>query len=118
VIGSDEPRKESIMAKLEKLRIAQINKILGELQKRKRKFDSRGLIPTKEVFAAVKSAYYFGGKADKDEVLLTLKGAINTMVYLGYLKYEIREHDNYYQFFVTFKDVVKDEHGTVIGVRW
>jgi hypothetical protein len=39
-------------------------------------------------------------------------------VYLGYLKYEIREHDNYYQFFVTFKDVVKDEHGTVIGVRW
>ena len=99
--------------KIKSLPVGQVNIILGELYARRRKFDTRGLIDGKEVFKAVRSSYNCVGKMDEEE----LKATINFMVACEYLKCE--KFDNgYVRFFLTFKDVVKNEHGKVIGVRW
>lgn len=100
------------MTKITKMPVGQVNVILGELYVRRRKFDTRGLIDTKEVFKAIRSSYNCVGKMDEGE----LKATINFMVACGYLSFKNR--DGYLQFFVEFKGLVTNEHGKVIGVRW
>lgn len=101
------------MLKIKSLPVSQVNIIIGELFARRSKFDSRGRIDTREVFKAVRASYSCVGKLDEN----VLKGTINFMVYFGYLKFEKTE-DSYIRFFLAFKDVVKNEHGKIIGVRW
>lgn len=93
----------------DKLPIALINKLLGELHSRRRRFDSRGLIDTKEVYRAVRASVY-GELTDYD-----IKKYINTMVVLGYITF--KNNGGHLQLFLTFKDVVIDDN-KVTGVRW
>lgn len=95
-----------------KMPVAQINLIIKELFERRRRFDSRGLIDTKEVFKAVRATYSCTGLLEEN----TLKGAINLMVKLGYLRF--KKEGSRLRFFLNFKDVVTDDNGKVIGVRW
>lgn len=97
---------------IKQLRNSQVNTIIEQLWNRKSRFDSRGLIDTKEVYRSVRAAYHVQGLMD-DAVL---KGTINFMVACGYLRFE-RVGKNRLVFFVNFKDIVK-ENGRVIGVRW
>lgn len=106
------------MVKITKMPVGQVNKIIEELFNRRSKFDSRGRIDTRQVFKAVRASY----NADfcnltEEEALETLRATINFIVYFGYLKFEKTE-DGYVRFFLSFKDVIRNEHGKVIGVRW
>lgn len=101
------------MLKITSLPVGQINIIIEELFARRSKLDSRGRIDTREVFKAVRASYNCVGKLDED----VLKGTINFMVYFGYLRFEKFE-DGYIKFFLNFKDILRNEHGKVIGVRW
>ena len=106
------------MVKITKLPVSQVNKIIEELFARRRKFDTRGLINTREVFKAVRASYSNSFcSLTEEEALETLKATINFIVYFGYLRFEKTE-DGYFRFFITFKDVVRNEFGKVIGVRW
>ena len=98
----------------DKLPIALINKLIGELDDRKSLFDSRGKIDTKQVYKAIYACVGDGRSLIPEN---TMKGYINALVRLGYLRFE-RSEDGYIKFFVTFKDVVKDKNDTVIGVQW
>lgn len=98
-----------------KLPVELINKILEGLNSRKRKFDSRGLIYTKDVYSAVCKAYCWYtnsyGKLPESKI----KGVINFMVSAGYLTFK-KDDANHIQFFLNFNDVIKDGN-KVIGVK-
>ena len=100
-------RYESIFS----ISIPECNHMIALLQEYKCKFDSRGLIQINKLFEAAKIVL------GEQELETTQKKLINLMVIHGYLRF-IKHKDGYIQFFVNFKDIVKDTNDNVIGVRW
>lgn len=98
------------MKRIEKMPIGMVNRLCEELNKRKRKNDSKGLIYIKDLYSAVAAVY--GNYAPEEDI----KATINALVCLGYLEYYKMYNGG--KFYVLFTDVLRDSNNKVIGVRW
>lgn len=85
-----------------------LNKLLGELHSRRGKFDERGLIQVSDAYKAVCKTY-------ERPTENFIKGIINYMVTNKYIRFT--KVNGQLQLFLTFKDVVRDDSGRVIGVK-
>lgn len=100
-------------AKSTNISYPQFNRILEELNKYRRPRDTRGLISAKDMFKAIRATFMVKGLLPQD----VIEGVVNVLVYHGYIRIK-KFTDGYTQFFLDFADVVRDEYGVVIGVRW
>ena len=85
-----------------------LNKLLGELHSRRGKFDERGLIQVSDAYKAVCKTY-------ERPTENFIKGVLNYMVTNKYIRFT--KVNGQLQLFLTFKDVVRDDCGRVIGVK-
>ena len=86
-----------------------LNKLLGELHSRRGKFDERGLIQVSDAYKSVCKT--FDGYLHDTFI----KGVLNYMVTNKYIRFT--RVNGQLQLFLTFKDVVRDNSGKVIGVK-
>lgn len=99
------------MKKLDKIPDGLVNNLIAQLHNKKSKRDANGLISLKDLYVAVVAGYGSGYMEEED-----IKATINALVCLGYMRYYKMHNGG--KFYVTFKDVVRDENNHVIGVRW
>ena len=100
---------KDIPVEIETLHDIILNKLLEELHLHRGKFDARGLIQVSNVYKAICKT--FDGRLEDNFI----KGVINYMITNKYIRFT--KINGQLQLFLTFKDVVKDDAGKVIGVR-